>query len=80
MGGGRKQGIEMDVEQFKEGLRQFALEHGADMLGFAHIDRFADAPAEFHPRNIYPSVRTVIVIGVRVLRGLAESLDAASSI
>ncbi|HOI54201.1 MAG TPA: hypothetical protein PLP01_03035 [Phycisphaerae bacterium] len=69
-----------DAVRFKEDLRHFALEHGADMLGFAHISRFDDAPAEFHPRNIYPAVRTVVVIGVRVLRGLAESLDAGQLI
>lgn len=65
----------MDKVSFKNRLRTFALENGADMLGFANIQRFDDAPAEFHPRNIYLRVRTVVVVGIRVLRGLMESLD-----
>lgn len=65
----------MNTETFKEELREFALKNGADMLGFANIDRFDIVPAEFHPRNIYPHVKTVVVMGIRVLRGLMESLD-----
>lgn len=65
----------MNTEAFKKELREFGLNNGADMLGFANIDRFDNAPTEFHPRNIYPRVKTVIVMGIRVLRGLMESLD-----
>jgi epoxyqueuosine reductase len=65
----------MDADVLKEELRSYALANGADLLGFAGIDRFDDAPAEFHPRNIYPNVKTVVVMGIRVLRGLMESLD-----
>ena len=63
------------TEKLKEGLRKYALGEGLDMIGFASVDRFADAPEEFHPKNIYPDVKTVVVIGIRVLRGLMESLD-----
>jgi len=59
----------------KEALREYAHSQSIDMLGFAGIDRFDNAPAEFHPRNIYPRARTVVVFGLRVLRGLMESLD-----
>lgn len=45
------------------------------MLGFAAIERFSDAPPEFHPLSIYPRTGAVVVIGLRVLRGLMESLD-----
>ncbi|MDY7010363.1 MAG: hypothetical protein SVV80_06360 [Planctomycetota bacterium] len=65
----------MDDETFKENLRRYALSHDIDMLGFANIDRFVNAPGEFDPRNIYPNVKTIVVIGMRVLRGLMESLD-----
>lgn len=59
----------------KEALRRYATDQGIDLLGFASIERFANAPTEFHPRNIYPGVQTVVVMGLRVLRGLMESLD-----
>jgi epoxyqueuosine reductase len=62
-------------EQWKDELRAYAQAQGIDMVGFAHIDRFANAPEEFHPRNIYPHAKTVVVLGIRVLRGLMESLD-----
>ncbi|MBU0715274.1 MAG: hypothetical protein KJ964_07955 [Verrucomicrobia bacterium] len=65
----------MNSNEIKEELRSYALKNGADMLGFANIDRFNDAPEEYHPRNIYPKVKTVVVMGIRVLRGLMESLD-----
>jgi len=65
----------MNSEQWKIELRNYALAHDIDMVGFAHIDRFQHAPPEFHPRNIYPRVKTVVVLGIRVLRGLLESLD-----
>ncbi|MEI6421656.1 MAG: hypothetical protein WCP55_05515 [Lentisphaerota bacterium] len=65
----------MESKNFKEELRAFALAEGADMLGFANISRFDNAPDEFHPRNIYPNVKTVVVLGIRILRGLMESLD-----
>lgn len=65
----------MDREGVKDELRNYALAQGADMVGFANIERFDNAPAEVHPRNIYPNARTVIVIGMRVLRGLMDSLD-----
>lgn len=62
-------------KNFKDDLRAYALTQGIDMLGFAHIDRFRNAPPEFHPRNLYPKANTVVVLGIRVLRGLMESLD-----
>ncbi len=65
----------MESTKFKEELRSYALDQGIDMLGFANITRFENAPTEFHPRNIYPHVKTVVVLGIRVLRGLMESLD-----
>jgi ferredoxin len=66
----------MDTQRFKEDLRSYALQNGADMLGFANLERFEHAPPEFHPRNLYPQAKTAVVLGGRVLRGLLESLDA----
>ncbi|MBF0244584.1 MAG: hypothetical protein HQL31_04865 [Planctomycetes bacterium] len=65
----------MDPLELKDNLRQSSRQSNLDMIGFANIDRFDNAPDEFHPCNIYPQTKTVIVIGIRVLRGLMESLD-----
>ncbi len=68
-------GIMKKAGELKKELRKFALKQGIDMIGFAGIERFAEAPEEFHPRNIYPKTKTAVVLGIRVLRGLMESLD-----
>lgn len=44
-------------------LRQFLERHGADVCGVAPVERFADAPAGFHPRDLYEGCRAVIVFG-----------------
>ncbi len=60
----------------KEGLREFALkETGADMIGFANIERFEECPPDFHPRSLNRHTRTVIVVGMRILRGALRSLE-----
>ncbi len=38
---------------------------GADICGFAPVSRFADAPKGFHPVDIYPDCKSVIVFGAR---------------
>lgn len=42
---------------------------GADLCGIASIDRFKDAPKGFHPRNVLPNCRSVIVFANRFLAG-----------
>ncbi len=51
--------------QFKE----FAAKAGADLVGIASMDRFADFPAEHSPASIAPEARSVIAIGRRITRG-----------
>lgn len=36
----------------KEQIREIVLSYGADLCGFADIDRFSNAPDGFHPANI----------------------------
>lgn len=38
---------------------------GADLCGIASIDRFADAPEGYHPLNVMPSCKSVIVFACR---------------
>ena len=66
----------MATKIVKEQLRDFALQNtDADMVGFANIERFDTCPDEFHPRNLNRRVRTVIVIGMRIIRGAVRSME-----
>lgn len=51
----------MDAKQVKELL--FSL--GADLCGIASMDRFADAPAGYHPRDVFPRCQSVISFACR---------------
>lgn len=58
-----------------ERIRQAALDAGADLVGFAPIRRFDNAPPELHPRTIYPPTRTVIAVAVRQPRGALAAVE-----
>lgn len=53
-------------------IRRLVLSLGADACGFAAQDRFIDAPAGFHPRDIYPDFRAAVVFLKRMPSGLAQ--------
>ena len=52
-------------------IRKLALSIGADVCGFADIDRFAGAPEGFSPTDVYAGCQTVIVFGVALPKGTA---------
>ena len=56
----------------KDEIRSFLLGLGADVCGFAGIERFSEAPKDFHPADIFPACKTVIVFGVALPRGLFQ--------
>lgn len=56
-------------------VREAALDAGADLVGFAPISRFDEAPPELHPRTIFPQTRTVIALAVRQLRGALKAVE-----
>jgi len=56
-----------------EQVRAVATEAGADLVGFAPISRFEDAPELYHPRTIFPQTRTVIAVAVRHIRGTLKA-------
>ncbi|MCX7710853.1 MAG: epoxyqueuosine reductase [Clostridia bacterium] len=58
-------------------VKEVAFDLGADLCGIAQIERFEDAPAGFHPKDVLPDCRSVIVFGVRFLK---SSLYAKSTI
>lgn len=42
-------------------VKKLAIESGADDCGIAEVSRFNEAPKGFHPQDIYPSTKSVIV-------------------
>ena len=58
-----------------EKVRRVAEEHGADLVGFAPVSRFENAPPELHPRTIFPQTRTVVAVAVRQLRGALKGVE-----
>ncbi|MCL1806122.1 MAG: epoxyqueuosine reductase [Oscillospiraceae bacterium] len=50
-------------------VKQIALGLGADLCGIASIDRFGGAPEGFHPCDILPSCKTVVVLAKRFPAG-----------
>jgi epoxyqueuosine reductase QueG len=58
-------------------IKTFAADLGQTLCGIASIDRFAQAPLGYHPQDVLPGCRSVIVIAKRFLN---STLSAASSI
>ena len=56
----------------KEKIKDFVLSLGADVCGFANIARFSGAPAGFHPKNIFPDCKSVVVFGIALPRALTK--------
>jgi ferredoxin len=56
-------------------VRRVALENGADLVGFAPIERFENAPPELHPRTIFPQTRTVAAVALRHPRGALKAIE-----
>lgn len=58
-------------------LKEKVASLGADVCGIAPVERFNHAPAGFHPRDIFPAVRSAVVLG-RQIPGTA--IDAANCV
>lgn len=54
----------------KEYLRKIIIDYGAQVCGFASIERFEDAPSGFHPSDIYSECKSVVAFGVSLPKGL----------
>ena len=54
----------------KEELREKVLGLGANLCGFAAIERFAGAPKGFHPCDIFPDCKSVVTFGIALPKGI----------
>lgn len=50
-------------------IKDIAGQLGADLCGVAPASRFDQAPKGFHPRDLFPQVRSVLVVAKRVPEG-----------
>lgn len=48
-----------------ETVKKRAIHYGADICGIASVDRFTGAPKGFHPCDIYPDCKSVVVFASR---------------
>ena len=55
----------MDSDRMKGRVRAL----GADICGIASVDRFEGAPKGFHPVDVFPDCRSVLVFGTRFPAG-----------
>jgi epoxyqueuosine reductase QueG len=56
----------------KNQIKEFILSLGADVCGVANVDCFFEAPAGFHPRDIFSDCKSIIVFGIALPKGLAK--------
>lgn len=56
-------------------LKELALDAGADVVGIAPIERFADFPAQENPLFAMPRAKSMIVMGHRVMRGTLRGAE-----
>lgn len=56
----------------KEQIRQTAYDYGADVCGFAEIERFREAPQGYSPLDLFVGCRSVIALGIALPRGLYD--------
>lgn len=56
----------------KSQIKELILSLGADVCGVSNVDRFSEAPEGFHPRDIFPDCKSVIVFGISLPKGLTK--------
>ena len=55
----------MNSKEIKEKLYEL----GADLCGVASVDRFGEAPEGYHPLDVLPTCKSVIVFAIRFVSG-----------
>ncbi|HET6461396.1 MAG TPA: epoxyqueuosine reductase [Syntrophales bacterium] len=66
----------VEDQELKDQIMNFCKERGADIVGFAPVERWDDAgevPPDFRPRSLWPPARTVIVIGLETPLPIVET-------
>ena len=56
-------------------VKQKAKEFGADLCGISPMDRFEGCPKQYDARYIFPSAKSMIVLGFRIARGMFRGIE-----
>jgi epoxyqueuosine reductase len=70
----------LEGQELKDDIVQFCKKKGADIVGFAPVDRwdeFGEVPPAFRPQAIFPQTRTVIVLGMCMPLPVVETTPSA---
>lgn len=70
----------LEGEALKEDIIRFCEGRGADLVGFAPVERWdeqGDVPPEFRPRALFPLTKTVIVVGMAIPLPVVETTPSA---
>ena len=59
-------------------IKEMARRSGADLCGIAPVERFENAPAGFHPSDIYPGTKSVITFAKREIKSTLHSKSAVA--
>jgi epoxyqueuosine reductase QueG len=62
------------TDSLKQSIKKF-LRPQVEVVGFAPVSRFDDAPEKHHPARVCKDAKTVIVIGIPVPQGMLRSPD-----
>ena len=60
------------MKHLSQEIRSTALTAGADMVGFAPVERFDNGPEKTHPNYYMPGARSVVVAGIGFPRSIGE--------
>jgi ferredoxin len=66
----------LTAQQVKDAARRA----GADLVGIASPERFADVPPERNPLSIFPHATAVIVVGRRITRGTLRATEEGTNL
>jgi epoxyqueuosine reductase QueG len=61
-----------EIKTLTKEVKLLAKKLGAKLVGVASADSFEGAPKGFHPRDILPDARSVVVVAVPLLYGIVE--------
>lgn len=56
-------------------VKEFAREHGADVVGIGSLDRYDGAPPEMDPRYIFPEAKAIVGLAFRIHRGCFRGIE-----
>jgi epoxyqueuosine reductase QueG len=62
------------MQNLRERIEEIAYKEGATLLNIASTNDFKDAPDGHHPTDLLPSTKSIIVIGMKYLDALVDSL------